>query len=200
MRTVFKTLISVGIAFILALGGLWCTINPQRYEESGIKNGPWATSLEAGSEEGSIYHRARVSIYGLWALEKSEVIYYVATTDSDGMNLDYNYNYTIEGKDLPARWWSITVYKDLYLIPNEKNRYSYSKTNILYNDGKNGTTWTIRLSSKPQEGNWLPLGDKNSTSGKREGILCLTLRLYNPDPEVLKHPDTIQLPYIIREE
>ncbi len=196
MRTIFKTLISVGIAFILALGGLWYVISPQKYEESEIKNGPWVTSLEAGSADASIYQRARIARSGLWALEKSEVIYYVTTTDSDGNKLDYNGVYKIEGSELPARWWGITVYKDLYFIPNEANRYSFSKTNIAYDE--NGTTWTIMLSARPQKGNWLPLGDKEPMRGERNGDLCLTLRLYNPNPEVLESPETIELPQIIR--
>ncbi len=197
MRTAIKVIICVGTALILAVGAGWYVLSPQKYAQAGIKNGPWITSLETGSEEASIYQRARIARYGLWALDKSEAIYYVAMTDSDEKLLDYKCNYKIEGGDLPACWWSITVYKDLYLIPNNENRYSYSKTNIVNNtDG----TWTIKLSAEQQESNWLPLGDEAPQRGEEKGEICLTLRLYNPDPEVLAYPDTIQLPHIVREE
>jgi hypothetical protein len=196
MRSALKIIICVGIALILAIGIGGYVLSPQKYAQAGIKNGPWITSLETGSEEASIYQRARIARYGLWALEKSEVIYYVATTDSDGKPLEYECDYRIEGGNLPARWWSITVYKDLYFIPNDINRYSYSKTNIIWNEGD---TWVIKLSAEKQEGNWLPLGDKEPLRGDKKGEIYLMLRLYNPNPSVLENPDTIKLPQIIRE-
>lgn len=196
MRTIFKTLISIGIALMLAFGGLFYVTSLKKYEAAGIKNGPWVTTLEAGSGKASIYQSARAARYGLWALDKSEVVYYIAIIDSDGKTLDYNYDYMIKGGKLPARWWSLTTYKDLYFIPNEMDRYSYSSTNIDYNgDG----TWTIKLSAEEHNGNWLPLGDEEPQRGDKKGRIYLTLRLYNPDPEVIEHPDKIELPQITRE-
>ncbi|WP_456467967.1 DUF1214 domain-containing protein, partial [Archaeoglobus sp.] len=78
----------------------------------------------------------------------------IAKTDSNFRPLKLECDYRIEGGNLPARWWSITVYgSDLFLIPNELDQYSFTSTNIK----KDGERWTILLSKEPREGNWIPL-------------------------------------------
>ena len=136
-----------------------------------------------------LMQRAVVAKYGLWALKSSETIYFGTFFDSDGRQLSVRNRYRIEGAELDARWWAITLYRDFHFIPNEHYRYSFAKTNLSYNPDN---TWTIKLSSERQEGNWIPLGDK-------EGNLNISIRLYNPGPAVYAGPDRIALPRIIRE-
>ena len=152
-------------------------------------NGPWHTNLAVGGEGMGLMQRAMVAKYGLWALKSSETIYFTTFFDSDRRPLNVRNRYRIEGAELDARWWAVTVYRDFHFIPNDHYRYSFAKTNLSYNPDY---TWTVRLSSERQEGNWIPLGD-------REGILNVSLRLYNPGPTVYAGPDRIKLPRIIRE-
>ena len=92
-----------------------------------VADGPWKTSLVAGSPQSDPYTRARVALHGLLALNRKETIYYTATEDSDGAKLDGNCRYEVRGRDPNTRWWSITAYgADDYLIPNPGNLYSVS--------------------------------------------------------------------------
>ncbi len=194
MKRVFKYigkgLLIIIVAFTLGLGSLVAAIYIQEKGPWGkLRNAPWETNLDTGSAEAGPYTRAKVALFGTLALDPSEVVYYIAFNDSKGQPLDCECNYRLEGEDPGARWWSVTVYKDFHFIPNDRKRYSYSKTNIVRDkDGR----WIVKLSSKPQEGNWIPLGDG-------EGKLILALRLYNPDPSVIENLDSIDLPSIIRE-
>lgn len=159
------------------------------YESASLKNGPWFTNLTIGSEEAGIYTRAAVAEHGLFALAQSEAVYYTAYADEDGQPLRGGCDYRIEGKDLDARWWSITVYgEDDFLIPNDENRYSYNGKNVTYDaDGR----YTIHLSRTAKEGDWLPAGNEEK--------LSLWLRLYNPGPAFYESASTVELPRIVRE-
>lgn len=160
------------------------------FETGALKNGPWYTNLTIGSEEAGIYTRAAIAKHGLLALAKSETLYYSAYTDDDGQPLLTSCDYRIEGRDLDARWWSITAYgEDDFLIPNDQNRYAYGGNEVTYDaDGR----YTIYLSATPKEGCWLPTGNQDKFS--------LTLRVYNPGPDFCNNPGTVELPHIIKEE
>ena len=160
------------------------------YETGALKNGPWQTNLAIGSEEAGIYTRAAIAKHGLLALTKTETLYYGAAIDDDGEPLLTACDYRIEGKDLDARWWSITAYgKDDFLIPNDQNRYAYGGNEVTYDaDG----CYRIYLSATPKEGCWLPTGKQDKFD--------LTLRVYNPGPDFYNNPGTVELPRIIKEE
>lgn len=152
-----------------------------------IQNDVWRTSLVAGSEQADPYTRAIVAKNYLYVLNRSEAIYFIATSDGE-RDLDRNCDYKLVGKDLPARWWSITAYgEDNFLIPNEHNIYSVTSSNVV----KNGDSWEIYVSKEPKEKNWIPL--------RGEGKFYLTLRLYNPESIVYDKITEIELPKIIRE-
>lgn len=157
---------------------------------STVRNGPWGTSLAAGSTSANPYLRAWIARHALLALRKEETIYFSAYVDDDGEPLRGDCDYKIEGEAPEARWWSITVYgQDDFLIPNEQGRYSWGSTEIGLNE--NGR-FAIYLSRTPKEGNWLPTG-----GAKR---LCLSLRLYNPGPAYYDRAALreVELPHIIR--
>jgi hypothetical protein len=155
----------------------------------GVSSGPWTTSLYMGSSEGGPYLRARVAVHGLLALSREETVYYTALRDSDGMMLDGNCTYRIEGRDPPTRWWSITAYgADDFLIPNKANRYSVSLNSVLRNDDG---SFVIVLSKTKAEGNWIPV---------IAGRFNLTIRLYNPGTEVIADPAHVPLPTIKKDE
>lgn len=188
MKSVLKFLAIIAISLLIGTSSAFLAVD-HYYESGWISNGAWRTNLAIGSEEAGMYTRAMISLHALFALNKSEAIYFSAFTDDDGMPLRSSCDYRIEGKDLPARWWSITVYgSDHFLIPNEQNRYSYTMMNVERNADN---SWSIYLSPEPKSGNWIPTDNQDQ--------LYITLRLYNPEPVVYEDPAGIELPKIIRE-
>jgi hypothetical protein len=155
----------------------------------GITVGPWKTSLATGSSSADMYTRARVALYGLLALDKKETLYYTAATDSAGAPLSGDCTYVLEGKDLAARWWSVTAYgPDSFLMPNDAGIYSFSKTTVKHEpDGH----YVVRISAGKQDGNWLPV-----KPGER---FDMTARFYNPDTSVYAAPGDAVLPTITKE-
>jgi len=189
VKLVLKTLICLLASLVLGIGSaLWLLKFPPP-DKSQVVNGPWRTSLAVGSPRAGMYLRAWVALNGLFALNKTETVYFFADTDEDGQSLRSVCDYRVEGRDIAARWWSITVYgADNYLIPNTAMRYAFNGRNIAKNaDGR----YTILMSSTPRTGNWLPSGNQDQ--------LHLALRLYNPLPEVYQKPAELELPRIIKE-
>ncbi len=159
--------IIIGIIFALVVGtavGSGSAVAAIDFMASrlSIHNGPWQTSLTAGSQQADPYTRASIAIHYLLALNPSEVIYYSAYTDDAGEPLQADCTYRIDGKAMEARWWSITAYgADDFLIPNTWNRYSYDSDNVKYDADKN---FVIYVSKAQQTGDWLPLGDQKTFS------------------------------------
>lgn len=177
----------VVVAVILALASAWWMLFRAPSSSQSVTVGPWHTSLVTGSVDADIYTRARVAIGGLFALNRSETIYFTALKDDDGRPLRARCSYAVEGRPVAARWWSITVYADdHFLIPNAANRFSYNMGNL-----KLGTDGTFRVMVAPTEqaGHWLPTGDGG-------GGFNLLFRLYNPSPEIAADPATVKLPSI----
>jgi hypothetical protein len=174
----------VGIA--LGLATTWATAIRGSVGPS-VKDGPWATSLYTGSSGGGPYLRARIAVHGLLALNREETMYYTALADSDGATFDGNCTYTLEGRDPPSRWWSITAYgADDFLIPNDSDRYSVSMNSVIRNqDG----SFAVMLSKTKAEGNWIPVV---------QGRFDLTIRLYNPQAGVIADPAQVPLPTVKR--
>jgi hypothetical protein len=156
------------------------------WDEQGIKSGVWTTSLLTGSAEAGMYERASMALSGLFAMTKSEAVYFRADVDSDGNPLRAACDYVIEGVDPDARWWSVTAYgSDHFLIPNPQNRWAYSGGSVAREgDG----SYRIYLSASEKQKNWLPTGG--------QGTISLSLRLYNPGQAVIQDPSSVTLPVI----
>jgi len=184
MFRVLKICSMLGVGILLGLAATWVTVI-RGTMGGGVSSGPWQTSMFAGSSQGGPYLRARIAVHGLLALGREETIYYAAARDSDGEALDGNCTYRLEGRDPPARWWSITAYgADDFLIPNSADRYSVSMNSVARRgDG----TFQVTLSQQPAEGNWIPLA---------AGYFDLTVRLYNPQATVVAGPAQVALPVI----
>ena len=154
-----------------------------------IEVGSWRTSLAMSSERANPYTRAWVAKNFLFVLNSSETIYFETDRDCEGRRLDRSYDYKVVGKDLPALWWSVTVYgEDNFLIPNEYNKYSISSARVVKHDDG---SWTIHISKDPKGENWIPL--------RGEGGFVIVLRLYNPDPSVYEGLSKLELPRVVRE-
>ncbi len=129
-----------------------------------------------------------MALIGLFALNRSETVYFDANRDDEGQPLRAACRYRVSGTMLPARWWSITAYApDQFLIPNPIGRYSFNMKTIEP-DAEGAFVFTA--AGQEQPGLWLPTGQDRFT---------LTLRLYNPTPEAVEQPDRIALPKIERQ-
>ncbi len=159
-------------------------------ERGQIRNGPWSSTLLIGNVDADPMTRAAVAYGGLLALNAEETVYFSARSDSAGESLRAGCAYTITGTDLPARWWSMTVYgADQFLIPNEANRYAFGSTQVL---AAPGSTFTVHLATQETAAPWLALPEA--------GPFSLTVRLYNPDPSALEDLTALPLPTITKGE
>ena len=186
MKRFFIGTAMVLIAAVLGLGSAWWVVRQGGLDS--IRNGAWTTNLAVGSSAADPYTRARVALFGLFALNRSETVYFDATRDESGEPLRAACVYKISGTSLPARWWSITAYApDQFLIANPIGRYSFNMKSV---EPEESGAFSFTAAGQEQAGRWLPTG---------QGKFLFTLRLYNPAPEVVEHPDRIHLPKIERQ-
>ena len=186
MNIALKIVAVVVVGTFLGLFATWA-IAVRGNMPGGVADGPWKTDLAIGSPQGDPYTRASVAIHGLFALNRSETVYYTATTDADGNALDGSCQYEITGSDPDARWWSITAYgPDDFLIPSPGNHFSVAKTTVARGADAN---FNITVGGAPKSFNWIATG---------AGSFSLTLRLYNPGPTVQLDPGNAVLPRLAK--
>jgi hypothetical protein len=188
MSRIARVLAMLVVGIVLGLGATWLTVIRGVSMGGAIMDGPWRTSLDAGSSEGGIYLRAGVAVHGLLALNRNETMYYTATTADDGTTLDGKCTYRLRGVDPKTRWWSITAYgPDDFLIPNPAHRYSVTMNSVA-RDPDGG--FSVMVSRDNGGENWIPVA---------RGPFSLSIRLYNPDKSVASDPAHVVLPTIVRE-
>jgi hypothetical protein len=133
-------------------------------------HGHWVFSRAAGSTAAGPYTRAVIARDGLLALSAREAVYFSLYEDEQGRPLSESCVYDLNGRQLDARWWSVTLYADdNYLVQNTDSAHSIDASRAG-NDGP----WRIRIS--PVRGDathWL------SSREARRGFI-LMLRVYNP--------------------
>ena len=135
-----------------------------------IGNGYVGATEVFGTREflnGNYLGRATGAHFGLWGNSKEEANYFLLYTEGEG-------EIRFEKSELPPLsdigFWSITVHDEKVLVhKNEYDSYVLTMDNMKYaEDG----SLTIKISSKPQEGNWL------FTPG---GKMVVVLRAYQAD-------------------
>ncbi|MFT6044571.1 MAG: hypothetical protein ACI9WC_000268 [Arenicella sp.] len=191
LRSVMKKIL---IGFIAVALGLAIGLGSLRYivtTVSGkIQNGPWITDLTAGGTDAGAYTRARLAMQALLAMTKDQSVYFIAETDSAGDTLDAACSYTLNGGDLPTRWWSITIYaSDYFFVPNPEKRYAISKSSLAAQTDENGQ-WSASINNT---------ATANLISPKA-GTFSLMIRHYHPEPIVTEAPESLNLPIITRGE
>lgn len=134
--------------------------------------GAWRHSRAAGAKAAGMYTRAIIAREGLLALSAREALYFTLAEDEDGRPLQESCIYEIAGRELAARWWSVTLYADDdYLAQNGDHAHSIDASRIHYGDDG---VWRARISSvKGNALQWM------SSREARRGF-SLTLRIYNP--------------------
>jgi hypothetical protein len=184
MSFFLKSLVTVILGTVLGLAATWA-VAFRGDMPGGIDDGPWRTNLSIGSAAGDMRTRAAVALHGLLALNRSETIYYSATTDDSGARLDGACTYGIVGRDPDSRWWSITAYgADDYLIANAAGHYSVSKNSVARDSAG---AFVADVSASSRAANWIPVA---------KAPFSLTLRLYNPGAGVAADPAHAALPKI----
>jgi len=149
--------------------------------------GPWQTGADFGTADAGALTRAVVALRGLLALPAHEARYYNAAVDDAGRTLDGKCRYRIAGGDLPAQWWSLTLYTaDGYLAGN--GPFSIESAALPASEQRN---WQVTVAPTRQPGHWLP------TAGLDR--FQLTLRTYLPDNDGKAAADRSVLPTITRE-
>lgn len=171
-------MIAIGTTGMLTGGALsvWQSgsIDLWRGLNSSVVDGYWVGDLDVGSSEADLQVRARIARKGLYALKRSEAVYYTRSLDDSGRPLDASCTYRLSGYEIPARWWSITLYDDeSFLARNDDKAHSINSETIEYS----ANAWEAKIgpvepSSGPIAGNLL--STKGTTS------FDLTLRLYEP--------------------
>ena len=154
-----------------------------------LRNAEWGYFASMDLAENDL-QRAFIGRIGLFALQDSEAIYFIANQDNEGKPLNADSQYLIEGQALDAAYWSITLYgEDHFLIPNEEKRFSYNQVNVQYKDSLKGR-YQIQLGGNKTMENHLPM--------RGEQQVNLLLRLYQPSSELYTNREGIALPSIKR--
>ena len=183
---------AIGVALYLSavavgLGSAWWVLRKFTGSDTVVKVGAWNGSTLTGSPDADMYTRARVAISGLLALGRSETMYYMATTDDAGRPLRARCTYRVEGTPPPARWWSVTAYADDYFLFDAPNKQFSLNGTTAQLDAAGKFALSTGPAALPGV-HWLP------TPGERG--LVLTLRLYNPLPDLQAAPSRLMPPTI----
>ncbi len=141
--------------------------------------------------------RAEQALSGFLTPPAGSIILLLAERDSGGEALDSSCVYRLEGNDdLPARWWSLTVYGSastggeeayarrplsgaLVSTPHHANAF----TRTLYREMGKGVSmprYSLTLARSMAHGPWLALPSEGEGKG-----FSVVLRLYAPEPEFL---------------
>ncbi|MEM8562897.1 MAG: DUF1214 domain-containing protein [Pseudomonadota bacterium] len=194
IKLIAAALLAVLLAVLLFLRSISVGL-----DSMNLRNGDWVTSAATGSKDAGVMLKATVAIGGLLASTKENSMYYRLSSIA-GEPLSLNCRYRIEGTDYDANWWSITAYGwDNYLIPNADNRYSFNNENVMREDDG---SWTIRVATDEQHGNWLPIGPAGAPGWRKLGDndFDLLMRLYTPGLTYLDTPVSARLPTVIKED
>ncbi len=175
------------MAVAMGIGSAWWVLKKAPWMMQTVQVGAWRGNLLAGSPDADLYTRATIALNALLALGRDETMYFIASQDDAGHPLRSSCSYRVEGVPPKARWWSVTAYADdMFLFDAPNKHYSLNGTTARLD--ANGR---FAFTTGPQEQSgthWLP------TPGNRG--MVLTLRLYNPEPELQASPASLNPPTI----
>lgn len=160
------TALFLGIMLIGGLGSSWYMVEAgSRLTTRAI--GPWVMWTSAAKTDADPYTRAHFARAGTLPLSTEVAQTYLARLDSEGQKLHSSCEYVVEGRDLPASWWSLSVFDDRgRLISNPAQRYAFTSETIA--KGPDGA-FVVSLARDARPANWLP------TSGAGRLSLMLTV-------------------------
>ena len=200
-----KKIILFLLIAIIGFGAGWYTLVPgldlflekmkSLRNPNAIYNGAWGASMDAGSSRATALFRALTAKVGLGANSSDEAIYWLAIKDKNDERLTGGKTYEVRFSQPPAinktaGFWSICVYNSQdQFVPNPI-RYNLGDRSPLVKNADGSFTIFVSPRQPKEISNWLP------TPMPKEPIM-LTIRMYAPQPEVLKAPEKSPLPEII---
>lgn len=180
-RRVLAWTACVLIGLTLGAASAWATLEIGR-SSFGEQYGQWSHSRAAGSVAAGPYTRAIIAREGLLALSAREALYFTLTQDDQGDALSESCIYELVGRELDARWWSVTLYADdNFLAQNSDHALSIDASHMPRG------VWAARVA--PVRGDatyWL-----SSRAARRN--FSLTLRVYNPHRDFRPSAETLPM-------
>jgi hypothetical protein len=162
-----KVLVVIALGMVLGLSATRASID-KGFLFGAVRDGPWTAWTTVGSNTIDPYARAVVVSSGLLPLGTDEGLAFYATADSNGRPLDGACDYTVEGNDPPARFWTLGLFDRRGTpVANAADRYALSSQDVLRRDD---TRVMVAVSPSARPGNWLPAPPK--------GRFTLMLSLY----------------------
>ncbi len=170
---------ALGLGSALAAAGI---IGPGMKFGGAVEVSGWSSDWTIGSASANPWTRARVARHGLLALTKDEAVYFTRNTDDAGDRLSEACTYRVSGGEMPALWWSVTLYDATSYLPANKDRaLSFDQTKAGIEDDDDAWSFTVAAEG-PETGGWV--------SSHKAGNFDLTLRLYKPSPELIADPES----------
>lgn len=144
-----------GIVLIAGFGSSWYMVEAGSLL-STRNIGPWVLWTTAARTDADPYTRAHFARLGTLPMSTEVSLAYFATLDSEGRRLHSSCDYTLQGRDLPRHWWSLSIFDDRgRLIANPVDRHTFTTTTIALQP--NGS-YTVSMARDALPGNWLPTG------------------------------------------
>ena len=145
----------LGVVLIGGFGSSWYMVEAGSLLTTRTV-GPWMLWTAAARADADPYTRAHFARLGALPMSTEVTETYFAQTDSAASRLNSSCDYSVEGRDLPRQWWSLTMFDDHgRLISNVTERYTFTSDTIALNP--NGT-FLISMARDARPGNWLPTG------------------------------------------
>lgn len=176
----------LGLCSALWMTGLWPGASNMAF--GNVDVGGWRSDFAIGSKAADPYTRARVARHGLLALAKTEAVYFTRSRDDAGAPLREGCSYRLSGGQMPAGWWSVTLYDGQSMLPaNTDGALSIDA------ERAGAGAWSAVIAPRRPEGEGLWISSRGA------GAFDLTLRLYMPDVALLADPDgALDAPRITR--
>uniref|UniRef100_A0A2A4Z8X0 DUF1214 domain-containing protein n=1 Tax=OCS116 cluster bacterium TaxID=2030921 RepID=A0A2A4Z8X0_9PROT len=156
------------------------------------QNNGWRIHKNLADPQLSVYAKAYLVNSGHLPLPQDQALYFFTYVDSAGQALEANCQYTLEGDDMDAFWWSVSLHNvDFKQFENSSRRYSFNMSNIIRkSDGR----YDIAISAAVKQGNWLPL---NQTAAQDNARFMMSLRLYGIDKKMIEDIEQLTLPILV---
>jgi len=143
----------IGIILIGGIGSSWYFVSAGTALTTQV-TGPWVMWTNEARSDADPYTRAHFARQATLNLSTKVASTFIARTDSDGVRLHSSCEYKINGKDLNASWWSLSVFDASgHLIRNPIDRYAFTSDTVAISPNNE---FVITLARSVQPGNWLP--------------------------------------------
>ena len=140
-----------------------------------------------GSNDANLWLRFYTAFHGLVASDKSQGLYLISTTDTEGKTYEKGKCYEVEGEDMQAKFWSLTAYGLDNKVLGDKENTSINNKSVKMEKGKFSAMIVANKSEAEGKENIMILGDND---------FKLVLRLYGPSETVVDDPQTVKVPVI----